>query len=205
MSEGKPEAGEMTHDEAEQIALAYIDKAFNNPEKLGRRIRHSIPANPREDTDLRLMAYIEQQRGSQAALVVALREKREAEAEVGRQRQCRLANEAELIEADKRIGELRGQLASERAGRERAERMLHRICHHAAIVAPYACPECRYSPPPPQPPSLGTAEGLDDTQAQLAIVLAKLRGLKTGSDAWCRRVEAALGLLADELTKGERK
>lgn len=53
---------EVTHDEAEQLALACIDKVYGNPEKPGRRWRASIPANPREDTDLRLMAYIRQQR-----------------------------------------------------------------------------------------------------------------------------------------------
>lgn len=60
------EAQVISHEEAEQIALAYIDKAFNNPEKPERRLRHSIPANPREDTDLRLMAYIKQQRTREA-------------------------------------------------------------------------------------------------------------------------------------------
>jgi hypothetical protein len=60
------EIGTVTHEEAEQLALAYIDKAFNNPEKPGRRVRHSIPANPREDSDLRLMAYIRQRRAAEA-------------------------------------------------------------------------------------------------------------------------------------------
>lgn len=55
------EIGEVTHDEAEQIALAYIDVAFNNPPKQGRRVAHSIPVSAR-DTDVRLMAYIRQQR-----------------------------------------------------------------------------------------------------------------------------------------------
>ena len=52
----------VTHDEAEQLALCLIDRAFNNAEKPQRRFRASIPANPREDTDLRLMAYIKQRR-----------------------------------------------------------------------------------------------------------------------------------------------
>lgn len=57
------EIGEVTHDEAEQLALACIDAAFNNsPRADGRRFRASIPVNPREDTDVRLMAYIRQQR-----------------------------------------------------------------------------------------------------------------------------------------------
>jgi hypothetical protein len=56
------EAGPISHDEAESIALAYIDHAFGNPEKPGRRVKHCIPADPRSDTDIRLMAYIKQQR-----------------------------------------------------------------------------------------------------------------------------------------------
>lgn len=63
------EAGPISHDEAESIAMAYIDKAFGNPEKPGRRVRHCIPANPREDTDIRLMAYIKQQRAAASRLV----------------------------------------------------------------------------------------------------------------------------------------
>lgn len=59
------EIGEVTHDEAEQLALAYIDVAFNNPPKLERRVQHSIPVRA-SDTDVRLMHYIRQQRKREA-------------------------------------------------------------------------------------------------------------------------------------------
>lgn len=62
MRDAHQEAGPISHDEAAEIALAYIDKAFGNKEKPGRRVLHCIPANPKTDTDLRLMAYIAQQR-----------------------------------------------------------------------------------------------------------------------------------------------
>lgn len=65
--------GHVSHDEAELLAMAYIDKAFNNPENPGRRVRHSIPANPREDSDLRLMAYIRQQRAQRGLETEAAR------------------------------------------------------------------------------------------------------------------------------------
>lgn len=54
--------GIVTHDEAAQLALTLIDKAFGNPEKPGRRWQASIPADPRRDTDIRMMAYIWQQK-----------------------------------------------------------------------------------------------------------------------------------------------
>jgi hypothetical protein len=61
------ETGPITHDEAEQLALACIDAAFGNaPLADGRRFRASIPVDPRTDTDIRLMAYIKQQRAKDA-------------------------------------------------------------------------------------------------------------------------------------------
>lgn len=62
------QCGMVSHDEAKDIALAYIDKAFNNPERPGRvRIRHTIPASYRDNTDLRLCAYIDQQKRQASA------------------------------------------------------------------------------------------------------------------------------------------
>lgn len=43
MRNAHEEAGPISHDEAEQIAMAYIDHSFGNPEKPGRRIQHRIP------------------------------------------------------------------------------------------------------------------------------------------------------------------
>src|SRR6185369_2251337 len=48
-----------SHDEATQIAQRYIDCAFGNK---AERPRHSIPARPDYDDDLRLSAYIKHQR-----------------------------------------------------------------------------------------------------------------------------------------------
>jgi hypothetical protein len=62
------ECGLVSHKEAKNIAQAYIDVAFKNPEKPGRRVTHSIPACPRRDTDIRLMAYIGQQEERDAEL-----------------------------------------------------------------------------------------------------------------------------------------
>jgi len=55
------EIGTVTHEEAQQLALCLIDKCFNNPEKPGRRWQASIPVSP-QDTDVRMMAYIRQQK-----------------------------------------------------------------------------------------------------------------------------------------------
>lgn len=49
----------ISHDEAEVIALRFINQHFDNA---GERPRASIPANPKRDDDLRLMAYIRQQK-----------------------------------------------------------------------------------------------------------------------------------------------
>ncbi len=56
--------GMVSHDEAEQILQRFIDKAFGNR---GERPRFSIPANHRYDDDLRLGAYIDQQRAREEA------------------------------------------------------------------------------------------------------------------------------------------
>jgi DnaJ-class molecular chaperone len=60
--------GVVTHDEAERIAQAYIDHCFGNKENPACRVTHSIPADPRRDTALRLHAYIAQQRRAEAEL-----------------------------------------------------------------------------------------------------------------------------------------
>lgn len=50
----------ITHDEAAKLALTFINHFFNNP---GRdKPQASIPADPSRDTDIRLMAYIRQQK-----------------------------------------------------------------------------------------------------------------------------------------------
>lgn len=64
--------GAVSHDEALNIAMGYIDRCFGNPEKPERRITHSIPANHRRDSDLRLTAYIEQQRQAASELARAM-------------------------------------------------------------------------------------------------------------------------------------
>jgi hypothetical protein len=53
--------GPVSHDEAQEIALRFVDGHFGNDNE---RPRVSIPANPRRDDDLRLLAYIEQQRAT---------------------------------------------------------------------------------------------------------------------------------------------
>lgn len=68
--------GPVSHDEAERIAMGYIDHAFGNPEKYERRVTHSIPANHARDSDLRLTAYIEQQRQREADLQRELEQER---------------------------------------------------------------------------------------------------------------------------------
>jgi len=51
--------GPVSHEEANTIALKFINQHFKNPDK--ERPRTSIPADPTRDDDLRLMAYIRQQ------------------------------------------------------------------------------------------------------------------------------------------------
>lgn len=73
MSKGFSEqCGPISHDEANNIAMGYIDHCFGNKEKPERRITHSIPANPRRDSDLRLTAYIDQQRERDERLIRAM-------------------------------------------------------------------------------------------------------------------------------------
>lgn len=52
-------AGRISHDEARQMVSRFINSHFNNP---GEKARASIPARPNYDDDLRLIAYIQQQR-----------------------------------------------------------------------------------------------------------------------------------------------
>lgn len=71
----------VTHGEAERIAQAYIDHAFRNDQRdvfVGMRIRHSIPADEERDTDIRLHAYIQQQKEAEKS--------RRADVEVVRRR-----------------------------------------------------------------------------------------------------------------------
>lgn len=56
--------GPISHDEALQIAKRFIDGHFGNP---GDHPRASIPADPSRDDDIRLIAYIDQQRASHSA------------------------------------------------------------------------------------------------------------------------------------------
>lgn len=52
-------AGRISHDEARQMLSRFINSHFNNP---GEKARASIPARPKYDDDLRMIAYINQQR-----------------------------------------------------------------------------------------------------------------------------------------------
>jgi len=52
--------GIVSHDEARKIAQKFIDAFFNNPGK--DRLRATIPADPQRDDDIRLCAYIAQQK-----------------------------------------------------------------------------------------------------------------------------------------------
>jgi hypothetical protein len=56
----------IAHDEAKAIALKFINQHFNNPDR--ERPRASIPADPKRDDDLRLMAYIRQQEARESAV-----------------------------------------------------------------------------------------------------------------------------------------
>ena len=74
--------GVISHDEANNIAMGYIDHCFGNPEKIERRVAHSIPANERRDSDLRLTEYIRQQREKSDKLDRAMAVVKAAEAVV---------------------------------------------------------------------------------------------------------------------------
>lgn len=52
--------GKVSHEEAEAAVDRMIASHFNRPDK--EHMRASIPANPKRDDDLRMLAYIEQQR-----------------------------------------------------------------------------------------------------------------------------------------------
>ena len=62
MADVKP----VSHDEADQIAQRFIDYFFGNKAETPRV---SIPARPDYDDDLRLTAYIEQQRSAARSLI----------------------------------------------------------------------------------------------------------------------------------------
>ncbi len=59
------DAGPVSFDEARQIASRFINGHFKNPGKEGPRTH--IPAEPKMDDDIRLVAFIEQQRRASAA------------------------------------------------------------------------------------------------------------------------------------------
>lgn len=69
------ECGPVSHDEADKIAQRFVDGAFRNHGKEGPHFE--IPANPKRDDDLRLSAYIEQQRQRDSE-IAALRAELEA-------------------------------------------------------------------------------------------------------------------------------
>lgn len=57
VADEKPKAT-ISHAEAKEIAIRFIDGHFNNK---GEHARISIPANPNRDDDIRLLEYIKQQ------------------------------------------------------------------------------------------------------------------------------------------------
>lgn len=63
-------AGPITHDEAEQILLRFIASHFHKVDS--EHARFSIPAEPRRDDDIRLSAYIAQQRESETVFSQAI-------------------------------------------------------------------------------------------------------------------------------------
>ena len=103
--------GEITHDEAHELALSYIDHAFGNDkrpgyyeERPGRRVTHSIPANPRRDTDLRLCSYIRQQKLRGELVASQLRDAEKCAESVAAERDM-------LAEALENIAALSGEAA----------------------------------------------------------------------------------------------
>lgn len=63
--EALAEAGPISHDEAEEMLSRYNASHFRSDKP---RARYSIPRNPRYDDDIRMSAYIEQQREKDAEL-----------------------------------------------------------------------------------------------------------------------------------------
>lgn len=69
--------GSISHDEASEMLTRFIASHFNGRMgSSGEHARITIPADPRRDDDLRLSAYIEQQRASTASLERELAELR---------------------------------------------------------------------------------------------------------------------------------
>lgn len=56
----EPDAGPVSAEEAREIAQRFIDRHFGNDAELPRI---SIPADPRRDDDIRIVAFIEQAAG----------------------------------------------------------------------------------------------------------------------------------------------
>ncbi len=76
--------GAVSHDEADEMVTRFIASHFNGRMgSSGEHARITIPADPKRDDDLRLSAYIEQQRAAERS-TAALREAAE-----------RLANDVE--------------------------------------------------------------------------------------------------------------
>jgi hypothetical protein len=73
LAETRKRSGVITHDEAQQMLCRFIASHFRRGREEGEHARITIPADPHRDDDLRLDAYIEQQR-SAAASTQALRE-----------------------------------------------------------------------------------------------------------------------------------
>jgi hypothetical protein len=106
--------GPVSFDEARQIAQRFIDGHFNNA---AEHARMSIPADPRRDDDLRLIAFIRQQRLA-AAATKEERAKFYKDVEAGLIRDLELSRN---IEAS-----LRRELAASRANEERLFKALGR-------------------------------------------------------------------------------
>lgn len=155
------------HEEALEIAQRYIDCAFQNEGR--ERPRHSIPARPDYDDDLRLTAYIRHQRdcfvpaasiaAAEAELVSVKRERSDLRSELG--------DIEHLLEKERRYHEetkgyrqhAEQQLASERAGREQAEAILRKRCP-SCLGIERCYPDCAFTlAPPSEGPASPMAEG----------------------------------------------
>jgi hypothetical protein len=74
------DTGPISHDEARQILTRYNNSHFGNHRDMGEKARYSIPADPRRDDDLRMDAYIQQQRERDAQLAASEQRVRDLEA-----------------------------------------------------------------------------------------------------------------------------
>ena len=73
-------AGPISHDEAQEILSRFNSSHWHHSRPTGREVaRYSIPANPLRDDDIRLGAYIAQQRALAAALAPILAKIAEAD------------------------------------------------------------------------------------------------------------------------------